>query len=298
MESTAPESAHRWGQARRLTFIDVRLQYDGRINRSDLIDFFAISVPQATADLKRYQELAPGNVTYDPRLRVYVTLKSFEPVFAHRTASLYLDDLARLARKMINSTESFVGFIPPTGVVATPARAITPSEVATLVQAIRDKVTLKVVYQSMDMPEPSNWTISPHAVGLDGLRWHTRAWCHTRNIFRDFAIGRLKVLEAVPDIDGPSPDSDEGWTTHVPVILVPHPDLSPSQREMVMRDYEMENGRTVLDCRKAMLFYTLRHLNLESAELKDAARQHVVVENRDDVNRWVKEDRDGSLSST
>ncbi|GGA40806.1 helix-turn-helix transcriptional regulator [Dyella nitratireducens] len=293
MESTGPESTHRWGQSRRLTFIDVRLQYDGRINRSDLIDFFAISVPQATADLKRYQELAPGNIAYDPRIRVYVALDTFEPVFAHRTAALYLGDLARLARKMISRSESFVGFIPPTGVVATPARAITPSEVATLVQAIREKVTLKVVYQSMDSPEPSTLTISPHAVGFDGLRWHTRAWCHTRNIFRDFAIGRLKVLEAVPDTDAPAPESDEGWFTHVSVILIPHPDLSPSQRETVMRDYEMENGRAVLDCQKAMLFYTLRHLNLESGELKDAARQHVVVENRHDVDRWVREDRAG-----
>jgi hypothetical protein len=297
VESTGPESTHRWGQARRLTFIDIRLQYDGRINRSDLIDFFSISVPQATADLKRYQELAPGNVAYDPRLRVYVTLKGFEPVFAHRTASLYLDDLARLARGMINPTESFVGFVPPTGVVATPARAMTPSEVATLVQAIREKVTLNVVYQSMDTPEPSNWTISPHAVGFDGLRWHVRAWCHTRSIFRDFAIGRLKVLEVVREMEGPSPEEDAGWTTHVSVILVPHPDLSSSQLEMVMRDYEMEDGRTVLKCRKAMLFYTLRHLNLEAAERREPARQHVVIENRDEVDRWVKEDRDGSPTS-
>lgn len=30
----------RWGQARRIAFIDLRLQYDGRLNRKDLIDFF------------------------------------------------------------------------------------------------------------------------------------------------------------------------------------------------------------------------------------------------------------------
>jgi hypothetical protein len=41
-----------------------------------------------------------------------------------------------------------------------------------------------------------------------------------------------------------------------------------------------------------MLFYTLRHLNLDSPTvLPDAARQHVIVENRRDVDRWVKEDR-------
>src|SRR3546814_5874477 len=67
----------------------------------------------------------------------------------------------------------------------------------------------------------------------------------------------------------------------VEIILVPHPDLSPSQRKMVMRDYEMKNGRARLSCRKAMLFYTLRHLNLESPETsKKPAQQHVIVHNR------------------
>ena len=45
----------RWGQERRLEFIDFRLYWEGRINRSDLIDFFGISVPQASLDLAKYQ---------------------------------------------------------------------------------------------------------------------------------------------------------------------------------------------------------------------------------------------------
>ena len=35
----------RWGQERRLEFIDYRLRWDGQINRSSLTDFFGISVP-------------------------------------------------------------------------------------------------------------------------------------------------------------------------------------------------------------------------------------------------------------
>jgi hypothetical protein len=66
---------------------------------------------------------------------------------------------------------------------------------------------------------------------------------------------------------------------------------------MVMRDYGMSDGQLVLPCRKAMLFYTLRHLNLEKDEvLKDAARQHVIVSNRKQVDQWLVEDRNGSSS--
>jgi hypothetical protein len=293
MDQAMEKTTLRWGQSRRLTFIDVRLQYDGRINRGDLVTFFGISMPQASADLGLYQEKAPANMSYDPRLKVYVAQPTFEPLFS-RTATRYLNELQRLARKVVEPDESFIGFVPPTGVVATPARTIHANEVATVVQAIRDKVALRVSYQSMDAPEPMELVLSPHAMGFDGLRWHVRAWCHTRKRFRDFAIGRLEVLSATtaPAID---PRTDGGWETTVVVVLVPHPDLSAKQRECVIYDYGMEHGQLKLQCRKAMLFYTLRHLNLELLTTSnDPARQHVVIENVDDVSRWIKEDREGN----
>lgn len=292
MESPTDIGKTRWGQARRLAFIDCRLQYDGRINRRDLIAFFDISTPQASGDLALYQSLAPANLRYDPSARVYVALDSFQPLFGRSAATSYLDEIHRLAREIIDPEESFVGFVPPTGVVATPARAIEASEVAILVRAIRDKLALRVSYQSMDEDGPAERVITPHAMGFDGLRWHVRAWCHGRSTFRDFAVGRLGVCgaeEGAPEVD---PSTDIGWTTMVPVVLVPHPRLSPSQRETVKRDYGMTDGKLLLPCRKAMLFYTLRHLNLDSpVVLDEPARQHVVIENRAEVDRWVIEDR-------
>lgn len=57
----------------------------------------------------------------------------------------------------------------------------------------------------------------------------------------------------------------------------------------------MQDGRLELQCRKAMLFYTLRHLNLEALKIgDDPARQHVVVENARQVQRWMDEDRAGN----
>lgn len=299
MEPSAPTNKPRWGQARRLAFIDLRLQYDGRINRSDLIAFFDISTPQASADFGLYQSLAPDNMAYDSRARVYSVQPGFRPMFGRSAATSYLDEIYRLARGVIEESESFVGFVPPTGVVETPARAIDAIEVATLVQAIRDRTALRVRYQSMDHPTPLSLVLSPHAFGFDGLRWHVRAWCHTRNVFRDFAIARLEVSGVAADAATVGPESDSGWATHIPIVLVPHPKLSPNQRRVVMRDYGMSEGRLVLRCRKAMLFYTLRHLNLESLQVSDHPEsQHVVIQNLDDVKRWMIEDRQGCNAST
>ena len=298
MDKPNPTEKPRWGQTRRLAFIDLRLQYDGRINRKDLISYFNISQPQASADLAAYQSVAPQNIDYDASARVYVARDSYRPLSGRSDATRYLDELQRLAREVVASSESFVGFVPPTGVVATPARAIESSGVAKLVRAIRDNKAIEVRYQSMDHPEAQEWVLTPHALGFDGLRWHARCWCHSRRLFRDFAIGRLLILSEAADAPPIDPTFDEGWNTQVPVVLVPHPALSPSQRKTVEHDYVMLNGQLVLDCRKAMLFYTLRHLNLQDLTVDPkAARQHIVVQNTEDVARWIAEDRDGTSAS-
>lgn len=284
----------RWGQARRLAFIDVRLQYDGRINRGDLITYFDISMPQASADLGLYQSIAHENMAYDASARVYVAQPGFKAQYKRSSASRYLDDIYRVASGIVEPDESFVGFLPPTGIVATPARAFAAAEVATLVQAIRDGVALNARYQSMELPNPQSLVLSPHALGFDGLRWHARAWCHERKLFRDFAVGRLQVDGRAVGAQKINPESDIGWNTHVPIVLVPHSKLSPDQRETVMKDYDMKSGELVLECRKAMLFYTLRHLNIEDLkEFESPTRQHVVVKNAADVARWIEEDREG-----
>lgn len=299
MEASTQTGKPRWGQARRLAFIDMRLQYEGRINRSDLIAFFEISTPQASADLGLYQSQAPGNMAYDPRSRVYVASSGFQPVNGRTSATSYLDEIQRLARRVVEPDESFVGFAPPAGVVATPARAIEATQVATIVRAIRDSIALQVRYQSMDCPSVQSLVLTPHALGFDGLRWHVRAWCHSREVFRDFAIGRLEIDGVAADAKAVDPRADVGWATQVIIVLVPHPKLSSAQREVVTRDYGMRGGQLKLECRKAMLFYTLRHLNLEGLiELPNPAVQHVVVKNVDEVRRWMSEDRQVAIKAT
>ena len=283
----------RWGQSRRLAFIDLRLQYDGKINRKDIKDFFHISTPQATADLELYSEMAKGNLRYDFREKAYVAEPNFVPQYGRSHAARYLGDLYRLASGVIDADESFIGIRPPVGVVATPARAIDSTMVAQLVRAIDQGLAFKVIYHSMSEDTPATRVISPHALGFDGLRWHVRAWCHTRELFSDFAIGRLQ-LEATTSAEVVDPLRDTGWYTMVQLELKPHPQLTPSQREAVMRDYDMHDGVCRVDCRKAMVFYTLRHLNLEHLEDPTCAlRQHVILANRADAERWMDEDRHG-----
>jgi len=44
-----PQTGSKWNLERRLQFIDFRLRWEGRLNRRDLIDYFAVSMPQASS---------------------------------------------------------------------------------------------------------------------------------------------------------------------------------------------------------------------------------------------------------
>jgi hypothetical protein len=55
----------------RLRFVDFLLDHFGVVQRKHLMDCFGISEPQASLDLRRYQELAPTNMQYDLKGRTY-----------------------------------------------------------------------------------------------------------------------------------------------------------------------------------------------------------------------------------
>lgn len=61
----------------RLRFIDFVLEHFGVIQRGHLMDYFGISLPQASHDFAHYQDIAPGNMEYDVSARTYKKTAAF-----------------------------------------------------------------------------------------------------------------------------------------------------------------------------------------------------------------------------
>jgi hypothetical protein len=277
----------KWGQQRRLEFIDFRLRWEGRINRSALINFFGISTPQASLDLAKYIELAPENLHYDRTSRMYLAKSNFARIFPTSQPDLYLDRILANARSEPDSL-GFLGWHPPTAAVPTPGRRVDENVLARIVGAIQARHDIFVHYQSITSSSETGRWLSPHALAHDGFRWHVRAFCHLRNEFRDFLIARtLKVEDArVGSID---PDLDTAWHNIVQLRIAPHPGLTSAARQIVEDDYGMVQGEAKLDCRQALLFYLLRQLNLvPRAETSVPEAQQIILINQDDVLPLLK----------
>jgi hypothetical protein len=129
----------RWGQERRLEFIDFRLRWEQRLNRGDLTAFFGISVPQASLDIAKYTERASANLVYDRSSKVYVAGPSFEPLYAGTSSpSRFLNELLATEVGVLAPDASFVGWRPPLALAPSPGRALDAGVLAGLLSAIRE----------------------------------------------------------------------------------------------------------------------------------------------------------------
>lgn len=283
----SPQRANaKWGQERRLAFIDFRLRWEGRINRSDLTDFFGISVPQASLDIARYMELEPQNLEYDRSSRVYQATNSFHPLHSGTHPGQYLNELLAATEGILEPEASFIGWRPSVDSVPRPGRTVPANTLAALLRAIRETSGLKIVYQSMSRPDPSTRTISPHAFAFDGFRWHVRAYCHTRKQFRDFVLGRILEIQGVESPGRPASEDME-WNTVLTLVLAPHPELSAGKQRAIELDYGMTNGEVELKCRQSLLFYILKRLGLDSYVEASPEAQQIVLKNKADIAPYL-----------
>ncbi len=265
----------RWGQERRLEFIDFRLMWEGRLNRADLIGFFQISTPQASLDLARYIELAPDNLVYDRTAKAYLATAGFEPILCRRDSDTFLKELFGRQSGSLSPSESFIGWSPEADIVPFPNRHVPTPVLIHLLRALRNKCAVEVGYQSMAHPEPTERTIYPSAFGFDGFRWHLRAYCFRSAMYKDFVLGRIRTIaEAEDDIQNVPPDID--WNKFVDLVISPNPNYSESRRLAIEHDYDMVSGEIKIRTRVALRQYVERRLGLSKWD-EAITDQHQIV---------------------
>ena len=275
----------RWGVEQRLEFIEFRLFWEGHVNRSDLMDQFGVSVNQASTDLNRYISFAPDNMVYDKSARTYVRGSDFKAQFLEPDASRYLAQLRSLSDGILDREDSWIANLPPYASAPTPVRGVNPVTLRSVVGAIRRSEAVEVKYQSLSNPEPRWRWIAPHAIAFDGFRWHTRAFCLTDECFKDFLLSRMLKIRGAQESDASAADDNE-WHSEVTLEVAPHPDLSETQAKVIALDYGMRGGKAKIKVRRALLYYALRRLGLDTdPSARRPQDQQIVLLNAAEIAR-------------
>ena len=280
----------RWGIEQRLEFIEFRLFWEGGINRADLMRRFGVSVPQASQDLSRYQELAPRNIVYDRSRKRYIKSAKFSPQFMQLDSDRYLSQLRSVADGLLSAGESWLGEIPSLDSIRLPHRNVQVEILRPILTAVREQKALEVRYQSLtNWRSGTDWFwISPHAFAFDGTRWHVRSFVHEDHQFADFLLPRFLQTRNYAEAITTSSD-DLIWNETVHVELKPHPKLNDEQKRVVAADFGMKNARLSVTVRLALLYYFLRRLNLDfNEESRLPHEQHVVLANPSRVKQLLE----------
>lgn len=274
----------RWGVEQRLEFIEFRLFWEGHVNRSDIMDQFGVSVNQASTDLNRYIGFAPSNMVYDKSARSYVRGEAFTALFLEPDSRRYLTQLQSIADGIIGQDDSWISNLPPYASAPTPVRGVNPVTLRAVANALQGAEAIEIKYQSLSSPEPRWRWIAPHAIANDGFRWHIRAFCFTSEGFKDFLLSRILDARGTRKSSISARD-DKDWQGEVMLEIGPHPALSETQAKVIALDYGMRGGKAKIKVRRALLYYALRRLGLDT---DPAARrpqdQQIVLLNREVID--------------
>ena len=277
----------RWEATRRMEFIEFRLYWEGKVNRSDLTDFFSISIPQASNDLSKYQELAPKNIDYDKSGKFYFATNEFEPIFYVPSSEHYFSLLKQVASGISNKKDVFIKNYPVFDLIPFLERPIQTDRLKIILDAIKNSIELKILYQSMSRPNQLSRWIAPRSLAYDGFRWNIRAYCFTRKNFMDFNIGRIWEIEEKRQSSLSKEDVD--WNTDIVLKVGPNPGLTDDQKKTIEMEYGMEKGVKEITVKKYFLRYFLKRYGLDQkGKERQAEAQHIVLINPEDLPKDYK----------
>jgi predicted DNA-binding transcriptional regulator YafY len=254
------------------------------------VDKFGVSVPQASNDLRRYQEIAPKNIVYDKSAKRYISGPAFKPLLTEPSAGQYLAQLHRAATGR-SAGACWLSDAPPVDFTPLPDRTVRVDVLRAVLKAVSTGTSLEIDYQSMGRarPAPTRRWITPHAFANDGLRWHVRAYCHIDHRFKDFLLSRMLVVHGGGE-PGAAPEDDRFWHERLTVVLVPNPVLPDLQRRMIALDYDMQKGRLELPVRKALLYYFRNRFRLDLPDQdKQPYESPIIVKNRKGLDAAIAE---------
>lgn len=193
---------NKW-QLDRRAFIEHRVFWHGRVGRADLMDVMGLSRAQASKDINGYIQDHPDHIIYDKTARTYVPGPAFTARYAGLDPAEYLNGLLAVSRGAAASVADWIVYHPDILATSVPARGLDPTTVRNVLLASERRLHLRITYQSVSAPDPSERVIAPHALAHDGFRWHARAFCLRDEKFKDFVLGRIleSDLGEVADVD-------------------------------------------------------------------------------------------------
>lgn len=262
-------------------FIELLVWWEGRINTKPIMRYFGLSRQSASHQLKQYQVQYPNSLTYNNQRKAYEPTSDFHPNFISGDVSEYLNWVTGIAPAPPDNQLTHES-------IQHPPRQISPQVIRPLVTAVRENRRLDVDYLSITSADSDGRIIAPHTLVNTNFRWHVRAFCEKSMGFRDFVLSRFRGEPDLMDTSDRSAEQDTAWNTRIHLVIKPDQRLSKAKRQILERDYQMQNGALTITTRAALAQYTLQDMQVTTKTLDgNPEAQQLVLDNYDAVKQWL-----------
>lgn len=280
----------KWNTRQRLQYIEVMAYYTGVISRSDIAQTFGISDAAATKDLKLYNDLIPGNLSYQHSSFGFEPAEGFSALFANLEPATTLPMITDNQAARGNPGENNPIYGIDIDTLPMPTRLPSKEVLAQITRAIKQKKKLLIRYHSLSSGDNSKQRlIEPHSLANTGQRWHVRAYNEESYDFRDFVLSRINEAKLQDSPAESSMDYDDEWMEFETIQLAPHPGLSEKQQQNLLFDYGATGDFIEITTRRALIGYLVQRLSIDTTHthsLNPNAFQLVII-NRETIEPFA-----------
>lgn len=261
-----------------LRVIESLLLWEGAAGNERIRELFDLHPTTASRLLAQYAGMNSHGLVYSSAQRRWLADADFRPCLTDGSLEQYLAHTAPFQRST-DVVRTHVDF-----------GAVSPQVFAVLHRAMREGLGVTARHSSMRHPTPTAKTFFPHAVVEAGRRWHVRAFVPLAGAFQDLAVTRLSQVRLT---DTPRPEEaaqaqDQAWTTWVEMRVVPHPNLTPDQKQLIRAEYFGRAAARIERVRAALLPYVIHELRAATdPERQQPPDFQLCIEPSDALASWL-----------
>jgi hypothetical protein len=263
-------------QQQRFQLIELKLMWVGELRVGDLIDAFGISRMQASMDIRTYRERHPRKVNELNRsTHCYTPTISFRPDYASEKLEDYLHITNDLTVNNDHISHEHVTAVPVF------RRNVLKGASVTVMLAARLGKSIKVIYASASSPSGSERIITPSRIVYAVNRSHVRAYCNTKNEWRDFVLSRfLNPPRITNEHNKTIIPPDQEWDKEFVLNITPNPKLPLNGQELIASEYGIDLSLGVdVKVNAALFNYFLIDNNIILGEAENPWERPLVISN-------------------
>jgi len=229
-----------YAQRQRLRFFEARLLWEGQVNRQDVCSHFGVTANHFTREVRSYRQYFPDNVVYDVSARAYRPTDEFQAGFATSRPEEYLALLRVYTSSPSSALMAELGATVTSEVLPEPEAVVDKDVLRGILAAIHNTYGCEVRYQSFSSAGTKKRSVWPHALVWADIGWYVRVYDKPRNRYINLALSRISSVMLTDQQKPEDAGDDLSWLETEIVEVIPNPDLSPSQKRVIAKEYGMK----------------------------------------------------------